>query len=526
MRASSTDVGLFSKRGLFWLCFFLLGSLVVFEAACFVCWLLAPFSPVVSNQILHQKGAFFVLLNADSWLFFSPAVVAPVFTLVWMFSWVIWPFSVFLRFFRKRERGDSDLENGAVPFKEVVETVRSGLDTAFRRVRGGSGSLLVVAVSLVLVTAVTVYPYFPSLNPSGKFVGVDVPFYERQLLELNSLGSLNSVISKVSQSFDRPLSLLFLFFLWKVTGVSVRQETVLSEVVLGLLLLLATYFFVRAAGFNSFCASLVMLFTVGSYHVTVGMYGGLLANMIGLVFMYLFLGLVFACVRTRSWRLCVPAIVLQSLLLLSHAYTWDMSMGIVGLFFLFILLEWLIKRKNSARPLMLFAILIAGVLLNFVRNWVLHIGIGTVEAASYVKEGVSLANLLNIWQTLKASLGVYMGIAFMNPILLFFAAMGGLAVALDKRLVSRFLTASLVASFIPFIFGDYVVQTRMMYDLPVHVFAFLGLLVLLSFVQRFFDGGEAKRIGFLLVLLIVFVELNYAFRCSDYLTQVNFFPAR
>jgi hypothetical protein len=69
------------------------------------------------------------------------------------------------------------------------------------------------------------------------------------------------------------------------------------------------------------------------------------------------------------------------------------------------------------------------------------------------------------------------------------------------------------------------VQTRIMYDLPVHVFAFLGLLVLLSFVDRFLDGEEAKRIGFLLVLLIILVELNYAFRCSDYLTHVNFFPA-
>jgi len=495
---------------------------VLFEAASFVCRLLIPFFPFILDE--SEKSIVFSLLNAETWLFFSSTAIGPVFALIWMFSWVVWPFSVFLGLFGKHKRDDLNVCNRSVLFKEFVKTAHSGLDRAFRPVRRGSSFLLVVAVSLMLVTLVTVYPYFPSLNSSGKFVGVDVPFYEWQLMELNSLGNLNSVVFRAFQFPDRPLSLLFLFLGWKVTGVSIRQATVISEVVLGLLLLLATYFFVRTAGFNSFYASLAMLFTVASYHVTVGMYGGLFANMVGLVFMYSFLGLVFACLRTCSWRLCLMAVVFQSLLLFSHANTWDMSMGIVGLFFLFILLEWLIKRKNSSRLLMLFAILVAGVSLNFVRNSVLHIGIGTVEAVGVAKSGVSLFNLLSVWQTLGASLGSFMGIGFVNPVLLFFAGLGGIAVALDSRLVSRFLTTSLVAASVPFILGDYVVQTRILYNLPVQVFAFLGLLALLSFVERFFSAKEAKRIGFLLVLLIIIVELNYVFRCSFYLTTVNFFP--
>lgn len=409
-------------------------------------------------------------------------------------------------------------------FKEFVKTARSGLDRAFRPARRGSSYLLLVAVSLVLVTLVAVYPYFPSLNPSGKFVGVDTPFYERQLMELDSVGNFKGVIGMVFRSPDRPLSLLLLFSGWKLTGVSVMDAIILSEVVLGLFLVLATYFFARLAGFNFFYASLAMLFAVASPHLTVGMYGGLFANMIGLVFWYVFWALVFACLKTCSWRLCLMAVVFQSLLLFSHANTWDMSMGILGLFFIVLFLEWLIKRKKCSRPLMLFALLVAGVSLNVVRNSVLNIGIGTVEAVGVAQSGVSLINLLSIWQTLGVSLGSFMGIAFVNPVLLFFAGVGGIAVALDSRLVSRFLTTSLVAASVPFILGDYIVQTRIMYDLPVHIFAFLGLLVSLGFVERLFKGEEAKRISFLLVLLIILVELNYAFRCSFYLTTVNFFP--
>jgi len=215
------------------------------------------------------------------------------------------------------------------------------------------------------------------------------------------------------------------------------------------------------------------------------------------------------------------------LLLFSHANTWDMSMGILSVFFLVLFLEWLVKHDNSFRPLMLLVILIVGVSLNILRNLALGIGLGTVEAAGVGESGVSLVNIKNLWQTLILSLGSQMGISFMNPILLFLAGLGGLAVALDNRLASRFLMVCLIVSSIPFIFGDQVVQTRILYDLPVHVFSIFGLVVLLSFVERLVKDEKVKeRISFLLVVLVIFVNFNYALRCSFYLTQVDFFPVR
>jgi len=493
---------------------------VVFESSSFFCQL--------GRVVLGENESWLLLLTVESQLFFSSAALAPVFALLWMFSWTVWPLQVFLRLCWTKLHRDTEAEHKKAFLDVFVKTFRSGLNKVFRPVDFGLDSKILLAASFVLVILVTVYPYMPSLNPSGKFVGVDIPYYKMQLLELDLLDNLYGVFHKVFfQSPYRPLSLSLLFLGWKLTWFSAGEAVQFSPILLGLLLVLAAYFFLRLAGFNRFCVSLAMLFTAASYHVTVGMYGGLLANWIGLIFLYLFVGFVFVGLKKRSWRFCVVALFFNSLLLFSHAYTWDMSMGILSVFFLVLFSKWLVKRDNSFRPLMLLMILIVGFSLSILRNLVLGVGLGTVEAVGVGEISVSLVNIGNLWQTLLFSLGSEMGISFMNPVLLFLACVGGLAVALDNRLVSRFLTVCIIASSIPFIFGDQTAQTRILYDLPIHVFSIFGLFVVLSFFERLVKDQKVKeRISLLFVLLLIFVNLNYALRCSFYLTQVDFFPVR
>ena len=493
---------------------------IAFESFSFFCQL--------GRMVFGENESCLLLLNAESQMFFSSAAIAPVFALLWIFSWIIWPLRIFLRLCSTKLHRNTKVERKKPFLAESVKTVRSALDKLFKPVDFGLESKILTVASFVLVILITVYPYVPSLNPSGKFVGVDTPYYKRQLMELDLFDNLHGVVHKVFfQSPDRPFSLSLLFLGWKLTWFSAGDAVQFSPILLGLLLVLVTYFFLRQTGFNGFYVSLTMLFTAASHHITVGMYGGLLANWISLVFLYLFGGFVFVSLKKESWRFCAVALVFHSLLLFSHANTWDMSMGILSVFFLVLFLEWLIKRDNSFRPLMLLVILIVGFSLNILRNLVLGVGLGTVEAVGVGESRISLANIGSLWQTLILSLGSEMGISFMNPILLFLAGVGGSAVALDNRLVSRFFTACIIASSIPFVFGNQVVQTRILYDLPVHIFSIFGLVVLLSLVEQLVKDQKVKeRIGSLFVLVVIFVNLNYALRCSFYLTQVDFFPVK
>ena len=489
---------------------------VIFESVTFCCWL--------ERAVLGENESCSLILNYESHLFNSLSAIVPILALLLMFSWIIWPLRAFLHT-RK-----INISYKKAFLEKIMKIIHSATDEVFGQAKSIRylDSRILASASLVLTILVTVYPFMPRLNPHGKIVGVDIPSYEMWLLESNLMNDFRGVLQKAFFQYpDRPLALILLFSLWKTTWLSARQIAEYSYVLLGLLLLLVTYLFTRLSGFNRSYASLTMLFTVFSYHITTGMYAGFLANWIGLIFLYLFEGAVLAGLKRNSWRYCIAALTFQSLLLFSHANSWDMTMGILGVFFLFLSLEWLRKKENLSRPLMLLVIMTVGVSLKILRNLSLGVEPGTFEAANVAESCVSLVNIQYLWGTLIYSLGSYKGISLMNPILYFLAGLGGLAVALDNRLASRYFTICLLTSSIPFIFGNHIVQSRIIYDLPLHIFSIFGLCVLLSFTDQLLKGEKnGEKIGLLLVLLVFFVNLNYALRCSFYLTQITFFPVR
>lgn len=87
------------------------------------------------------------------------------------------------------------------------------------------------------------------------------------------------------------------------------------------------------------------------------------------------------------------------------------------------------------------------------------------------------------------------------------------------------IMAFLIASAFPFLLGNQVMQIRIMYNLPLQILAFLSLYTLTGTVTLCFERKEATKLNRLLTLLVVFVNVNYALRCSFYLITLNFFPA-
>ena len=77
----------------------------------------------------------------------------------------------------------------------------------------------------------------------------------------------------------------------------------------------------------------------------------------------------------------------------------------------------------------------------------------------------------------------------------------------------------IVASAIPFIFGTWVVHVRILYNLPIHLFAVVGLLFAVKLIESAVARTESRQIGRLLLALAVLVNLNYAIRCSSDLVQ-------
>ena len=173
---------------------------------------------------------------------------------------------------------------------------------------------------------------------------------------------------------------------------------------------------------------------------------------------------------------------------------------------------------------MLLAVLCFGALLNLARNAFLNVGLGKVEAVGVAQTSVSLGNLLNFWGILNESILSFKGISFINPLLELLAFIGNLAVFLNRSKKSEIFKALIIGSSPLFLLGDRVLQTRIMYNLPIQIFALIGLYTISSALESRFEEAEAEKLKKLLTIYVILVNVNYALRCSFHLTTINFFP--
>lgn len=513
----------FTDQRRLWLFRILCSTMLAFvglEAISLVCWLSSPFLPMRGGSWV---SAF---LDGEAWLFYSSSTLAPAFAMLLLFSWVTLIFKASLGSVIERTHFTVKFGRKELDVDRFLRVLRSTFDSMFETSNEKSKyGNVILALSVVLAFSVAVYPYLPSLNPAGRFVGVDIPTYVKWLMEIDKQGNLWNASSYAFTNFaDRPLSLILIYSEWKILGVSAWQAVQFLPILLGPSLVLATFFFMRKSGFNSWIASLAALFAVFSFHVSVGMYGGFLSNWIGLVFLYLALGFLFWSLLKKRWLLLGVAIALQAILLLVHAYTWWMFMGILAVFFLLTFAKWLkARRKESGTVKIASVALVANISAGIARSLVFGFGSTSAELSEISQAHLSWIYLQSFWQTLTQTLGREMGSSFMNPLLFFLALFGGIAVALDDRLISRFLTSCVAATSLFFVFGDArSVQSRILYNLPIHIFALVGFVLLARSARRLFSSRESKKLVLLLSVWVLLININYAFRGAFDLTQTGF----
>ena len=179
----------------------------------------------------------------------------------------------------------------SVPFRNLISSIRAvSLSDSARTFKILSHPRLLLAVSLVTSSLLAFVPYRPDLNPSGALVGVDSPTYVTWISQMTSKPPVQALQYSFVTGLDgsRPL-LLILLYLVASTGISPDLIIEYLPIVLAPLLSLSSYVFVRYGHGSANFAALAALFTPLSFYVTVGMWGGYYANMLGLIEAYLFL---------------------------------------------------------------------------------------------------------------------------------------------------------------------------------------------------------------------------------------------
>src|SRR5207244_7277184 len=189
-----------------------------------------------------------------------------------------------------------------------------------------------------------------------------------------------------SASFgSRPL-LLIPIYLVVVTGmITTVQAVEFLPAILGPLLALSIFLFVREGQQNERMAGVASLLSVFSFNVTVGMWAGFYANWLAVAEAYLFLALLLSFFRTATIFKFVILTALSLSMLLTHPWTGVLVLAVAAVF---VASLWRDARKTVlVKPVILF--LAINILVDVAKS----LFFGGLAAAQDVSGGLSGASV-------------------------------------------------------------------------------------------------------------------------------------
>ena len=485
--------------------------LLVIEILSVACLSLYPF-----NQHLPQNRPLWRFVDLENQLFQAPSsLVAIIFTLT-LLSWVIKPLWAAIKSFPK----------WGTKINRKISKFGSWLlpDSKSDNKQPGKWKSKHSAIILGFTVAFTIfyilYPFILAGYLTKNVVwSWDLDNYARWLDEIGEQEGAHALSYAFSTHQDRAASLLFMYAAWQVTGSSVWTVLKFTPLLLAPLLSLAVFFFMYQAVGDSFNSSLAALFTVFSFHTTVGFRVGFLSNWMALILVYLSSGLLLKSLRQKSWKWMPLAASTTILLLFTHAHTWVMLMAVLVVFIIIFGVEWLRDSGSPFNFKALGAIIATNFSIDLVKNVLLSATIGVAKETTRLGlQKLAWQNLTGYWSTIHLAFRSWNG-SYNNPTVLFLALLGTLVLLRRKRRHYAYLLSFLVAAAFPFILGDHKIHIRIMYNLPLHILAVCGLIFISKLIKRHMEPSDRRILAATLVLLVILINVNYALRCTVHLAE-------
>ena len=411
-----------------------------------------------------------------------------------------------------------------VKFKgKIISLEPQPLTSPQQSIKGHAPSIILIS-SMIAAVLLALYPYSPALNPDRHYIGVDIPDYAGKWL--TKMASQPSLFQTINYTFftagDRPLSLLAMYTLCETTKFSTWTVAMFLPTILAPATVLATYYFLRKSS-SSIVPSLTAVFTLFSYHFTTGVYAGFLSNWMAVIEVYVFSGLLMRAIALKSWRNGFLAVTVAVLVLFTHAETWGMLMGVVACYAALQVvrnLRWKSVLFSSDLKLSGIILVVNGA-ANALRNYALSLG-SKIETIQIAQQSLSIENLVLFQSTIENTFFSFKFRTFLNPFMILLGLIGALTTFSEDR-ADIYVGSWLLASAVPFMFGNSVVQARILYNLPIVVFAAYGLSFLLNSINKKWMSSRRSRVlCFLLVLLPILASLNYTLGLLFDLSKMSF----
>jgi hypothetical protein len=371
--------------------------------------------------------------------------------------------------------------------EDISQTLPEDYDKNKLKTQTKVGILL---IAMILSVVLVLIPQHSLINPDNRDIGVDTHHYVTWIGELAKSENVSDLIYQAfavqGQSGDRPLFLLFLFLVYQVVGGNLSEVIEHFPIILGPGTVLAFYVLTLELTRNEKIAVIAAFFGAVSFHTLIGIYAGFYANWLALIVGYISIAFLFRYLRSGRFSDIVVFSTLLIGVLFIHIYTWTVLTAISGTFLVAMLLASIWKKNKKKRNnnvpnlftkrriiWLLIAILLS-IVIDITKVVLIGSSGGVERDIQVAQTNLDIEHLSMRWRVLNATMHDSLGGVFSNFIILLL----GLFWVLKSNMRepgNLFLVIFLSAGIVPLIFGLWVLQTRVLYNIPFEIPAAIAL---------------------------------------------------
>ena len=348
-------------------------------------------------------------------------------------------------------------------------------------------------IAMILSIVLVLIPQHPAINKENQDIGVDTHYYVTWIGELAKSKSLSEFSYQAfivqGQDGDRPLSLIVMFLVYQIVGGSLSEVIEYFPIVLGPGIVLASYFITLELTKNDKIALIAAFFGAISFHTLAGVYAGFYANWLALIVGYISLVFLFRYLRRGSLSDIIVFSVLLMSVLFFHVYTWTILAAVSSVFLISLLVLSVMHRKVKSNNhsngylsdrriiwLLIFAI-VPSIGVDVTKVLLTGSSGGLERDIELAQTDLGIGQFSQRWEILNITMHHSFGGVFGNFIILTLGVFW--VVKSNMRDVSTvFLMIFLSVGLIPLFIGNWVVQARVLYDIPFEIPAAISLYYL------------------------------------------------
>jgi len=336
---------------------------------------------------------------------------------------------------------------------------------------------LFLSLFMLLSVFLVLIPHQSFINNENELVGSDTVNYVKRLTQFQEDNEqLFYKVFTSQNSEDRPFSFLLFYAAITVSPDNSYQIIDYLPIIFSPILVLTVFFLTREITSNDTIALLASFLTAISFQSLIGIYGGLYSNWLALILGYASFVFLLRGLRKPNVVNCLAFSVLFFLMMLSHVYTWTIFALFISIF---LLASYRLKMFQRKAVVVVFLIILASVAFDTGKSFILDIPLGIERDTSIASDSVNLENFSTIWSNLSQTSLVFLGGMFGNFLLLALCIYWLLRSNL-QQMPNLFLAIFLSIGILPILFGDEIIQSRVLYNIPFQIPAAIGLFYLTS----------------------------------------------